>query len=131
MVAPLTIATAPTEMPIDGATFREGPTAGIRTTLKARIIACTRGSSALYQNRIYISRSLGQDLGASDASSYERNILAGQGQNRSLHIGMTEGGQLTKTYCQSGRGSSQSCRIVRRTLDDKSPAQVSFSYEVL
>jgi hypothetical protein len=131
MVAPLTIATAPTEMPIDGATFQEGPTAGIRTTLKARIIARTRGSSALYQNRIYISRSLGQDLGASDASSYECNILAGQSQNRSLHIGMTEGGQLTETYCQSGRGSSQSCRIIRRTPDDKSPAQVSFSYKVL
>jgi hypothetical protein len=106
MVAPLTIAIAPTEMPIDGATFREGPTAGIRTTLEARIIARTRGSSALYQNHIYISRSLGQDLGASDASSYERNILAGQSQNRSLHIGMTEGGQLTETYCQSGRRSS-------------------------
>ena len=106
MVAPLTIATAPTEMPIDGATFQEGPTAGIRTTLEARIIAYTRGSLALYQNRIYISRSLGQDLGASDASLYKHNILAKQSQNRSLHIRMTEGGQLTKTYCQSGRGSS-------------------------
>src|SRR5579871_5985352 len=106
-------------MPIDGATFQEGPTARIRTTLEARIIARTRGSSALYQNRIYIPRSVGQDLGASDASLYERNILAGQGQCRSLHIGMAEGSQLTKTYCQSRRGSSQSCCIVCCTLDDK------------
>ena len=105
--------------------------ARIRTTLEARIIACTRGSLALYQNRIYISRSVGQDLGASDASLYECNILAGQSQNYSLHIGMTEGGQLTETYYQSRRGNNKSYRIVCHTPDDKSPAQVSFSYEVL
>jgi len=35
---------------------------------------------------------MGQDLGASDASLYKRNILARQSQNYSLHIGMTEGG---------------------------------------
>jgi hypothetical protein len=131
MVIPLTIATASTKMSIDRATFQEGPTAGIRTTLKAQIIACTRGSSALYQNHIYISRSLGQDLGTSDTSLYKHNILARQSQNRSLYIGMTEGGQLTETYCQSERGSSQSCHIVHCTLDNKSSAQVSFLYKVL
>jgi hypothetical protein len=126
MVTPLTIVTALTEMSIDRTTFQEGLTAGIHTTLKAQIIVCTRGFSALYQNHIYISRSLRQDLSASDVSLYEHNILAEQDQNCSLYIRMTEGNQLTETYCQSRRESSQSCCIVRYTLDDKSSAQVSF-----
>jgi hypothetical protein len=121
-----TIVTALTEMSIDRTTFQKGLIAEICTTLKAQIIVCTRGFSALYQNRIYISKSLEQDLGTSNASLYKRNILARQDQNCSLYIGITEGGQLTKTYCQSRRESSQSCCIVCCISDNKSSAQVSF-----
>jgi hypothetical protein len=126
-----TIVTASTEMSIDRATFQEGSTARICTTLEAQIIVCIRGSLALYQNHIYISRSLEQNLDTSDISLYKYNILARQGQNCSLYIGMTEESQLAKTYCQSKRESSQSCYIVCHTLDDKSSAQVSFLYKVL
>jgi len=88
----LIIAIALTKMPINKATFQEGPTARICITLEAQIIACTRGSLALYQNRIYISKSLGQDLSASNISLYKHNILARQSQSYSLHIRMAKGG---------------------------------------
>jgi hypothetical protein len=48
MVAPLAIATAPTEMPIEGATFQKWASVTIHTTLEARVVAYTSDLATLY-----------------------------------------------------------------------------------
>ena len=75
----LSIAIASTEISINKAIFWKKPIARIYIILKAQIIVYIKGFLALYQNCIYIFRSLEQDLDTSNISLYKCNILARQG----------------------------------------------------
>jgi hypothetical protein len=48
MVTLLAIATAPTKMPIEGATFRKGALVAVRTILEAGVLAYPSDSATLY-----------------------------------------------------------------------------------
>jgi len=122
MVALLAIATAPTEMPIEGATFRKRASVAIRTTLEARVVAYTSDPATLYQNRIDIPRPLRQNLVACNAPLYEGNITARKCQSSPLNLAMAERGQLLLTNYQGWDSCSKCCSVVGGTPNDKSPA---------